>query len=240
MPPRPREPDVPPDARPREPDVPADLEPAGVGCLDDDAVLDEVAIGAGANFGTDALTDGGRTIRGLTLMRSTVTGVRVTGVTFEQAEMADVLVEDCDLSGTTFADAALRRVTFRRCRMSGVVAPDLVASDLRLVDCKADGAWLRAARLEHCELVECDLTGSDWYAARVRDSWIVRCDLSDSELSAVEMHGVALHGSTIAGANGLGSLRNVVIGPDQVLDLALPVLATLGIRVESPDTDDER
>jgi uncharacterized protein YjbI with pentapeptide repeats len=152
--------------------------------------------------------------------------------------MADVLLEDCDLSGTTFAETALRRVTFRRCRMSGVVAPDLGATELRVIDCKADGIWLRAARLELCELVECDLTGSDWYAARVRDSWIVRCDLSDSELSAVDMDGVALHGSTFAGANGVGSLRNVVIGPDQVLDLALPVLATLGVRVEIPDDDE--
>lgn len=216
--------------RPPEPRIPADLEPSDVGSLDDDADLDEVAIGPGA--------DVGGTIRGLTLKRSTVTGVRLTGATFEHAEMADVLLEDCDLSGTTFAETALRRVTFRRCRMSGVVAPDLGATELRVIDCKADGIWLRAARLELCELVECDLTGSDWYAARVRDSWIVRCDLSDSELSAVEMDGVALHGSTFAGANGVGSLRNVVIGPDQVLDLALPVLATLGVRVEIPDDDE--
>lgn len=216
-------------SRPREPRVPADLEPSDVGSLRDDADLDEVAIGPG--------TDAGRTIRGLRLRRSTVTGARLTGATFEHVELVDVLLEDCDLSGATFGDAELRRVTFRRCRLSGAVAADLLASDLRLVDCKADGLWLRAARLECCELVECDLPGSDWYAARVRDSRVVGCDLADSELSAVEMDGVALHGSTFAGASGVGSLRNVVIGPDQVLDLAVPLLATLGVRVENPPDD---
>lgn len=216
--------------RPREPRVPADLEPSDTGRLDDDADVDEVAIGAGTGVG--------RTIRGLRLRRSTVTGVRLTGATFEQAELADVLLEDCDLSGATFGDTELRRVTFRRCRLSGVVAADLVASDLRLVDCKADGLWLRAARLDRCEVVECDLSGSDWYAARVRDSRVVGCNLADSELSAVEMDGVALHGSTFPGASGVGSLRNVVIGPDQVLDLAVPLLATLGVTVENPSDDD--
>ncbi len=206
------------------PDVPAALEPADVGDLDDDAHLDEVAVGPGV--------DVGRAIHGLTISRSTVTGVRLTAATLHGVELVDVRFEDCDLSGTTLVDAELRRVTFRRCRLSGLVAADMVATDLRIVDSRADEVWLRAARLERCAIVDCDLTGSDWYGARVARSRITGSRLDGSELSGVELDDVALHGSTLADARGMGGLRNVVIGSDQVLDIALPVLAALGIRVD--------
>jgi hypothetical protein len=212
------------------PDIPAALHPAELGDLDDDAYLDEVAVGPGDDLG--------RTVRGLTISRSTVTGVRLSAATLDGVDLVDVRFEECDLSGTTFADATFRRVTFWRCRLSGVVAPDLVATDLRIVDCRADEIWLRAARFERCAIVDSDLTASDWYGARVKRSRITGTRLHRSELSGIELDDVALHGSTLDGVRGMGGLRNIVIGSDQVLDVALPVLAALGIRVDDAAADD--
>jgi hypothetical protein len=212
------------------PDIPAVLERADVGDLDDDVRLDEVAIGAGVDLG--------RTVRGLTIVRSTVTGARLTGATLDGVELVDVVFEDCDLSGTTLADAVLRRVAFRRCRLSGVVAADLAATDVRVADCRADEIWLRASRLERCAFVDCDLSGSDWYGARVSHSRITGSRLDGSELSAAVFDDVALHGSSLEGVHGAGALRNVVIGSDQVVDVALPVLAALGIRVDDSAADE--
>lgn len=212
------------------PDVPAALRSADVGDLDDDAHLDEVAVGPGVDIG--------RTVRGLTITRSTVTGVRLTAATLDGVELVDVTFEDCDLSGTTFADAVFRRVAFRRSRLSGVVAADLVATDVRIVDCRADEIWLRAARLERCALQDCDLSGSDWYAARVVHSRVTGSTLDGSELSSAVFDDVALHGSSLVGVRGAGRLRNVVIGSDQVIDIALPVLADLGIRVDDAAADE--
>jgi hypothetical protein len=219
-----------PRAQIAEPNLPPTFAPAEPGDLDDYATLDGVAIGPGV--------DVGRTVRGLEVRESTLTGVRLPGATFDGIELLDVVFEDCDLSGTTFADATLRRVVFRRCRLSGVVAADLTGADVRVADCRADEIWLRASRLDRCEFADCDLTGSDWYGARIARTRIVRCQLDGAELSAIELDDVALHGSTLAGAHGIGGLRNVVIGPDQVLDVAVPVLATLGIRIDDDPAPD--
>src|SRR5918997_760131 len=138
-----------------EPSLPPDPPRAGVDDLDDDVRLDEVAIGPGSAAG--------RAIDGLTLRRSSLTGVRLTGATLQGLELVDVLVEDCELAGVTFTGARFTRVTFRGCRMSGVVANDVTASDMRIIDTKADEIWLRSARLEQDDVV---LLGSTFAGAR--------------------------------------------------------------------------
>jgi len=131
----------------------------------------------------------------------------------------------------------LRRVAFRRCRLSALVAGELVASDLSLVDCKADEAWFRMARIERAEVSRCDLTGSDWYRAQVSKAHMMGCRLEGAQFSLAKLDDVALHGSSLAGVLGGDGLRNVVVGPEQVLDLALVVLPSLGVRIEDPPED---
>jgi hypothetical protein len=43
---------------------------------------------------------------------------------------------------------------------------------------------------------------------------------------------VAIHGSSIVGVRGLGSLQKLIISGDQLIDVAIPVLAERGIRVD--------
>ncbi len=68
---------------------------------------------------------------------------------------------------------------------------------------------------------------------------ITDCRLAGAEFSQAKLDDVALHGSQLAGVKGGGGLRNLIIGPDQVLDLALAVLPSLGIRIEDPPDDGE-
>ncbi|HET6954445.1 MAG TPA: hypothetical protein VFI47_29035, partial [Acidimicrobiales bacterium] len=110
-------------AAPAAPVVPDGLAPAALDDLDDDATVDRVAIAG------ETAVD--LAVRGLTLRRSRLAGVRLPGATFDHVEMVDVEWEDCDLSGLTLGIAVLARVEFRRCRLSGLVAPDLAASDVR-------------------------------------------------------------------------------------------------------------
>ena len=108
---------------------------------------------------------------------------------------------------------------------------------MALRDCRAEEAWLRAGRFEHCDVVDCDLTGSDWYGAQVRRSRIVRSRLDGSELSTAEFDDVALHGTSLAGVRG-AALRDVVIGSDQVIEVAVAVFGTYGIVIDD-DADGE-
>jgi hypothetical protein len=96
-----------------------------------------------------------------------------------------------------------------------------------------DEAWLRSAVLDHCAFEDCDLTGADLLGARLTDVRFVGCRLDGVEFASVWTEGtVALHGSTFEGASGLSDLRGLVIGHDQVLPMALPILAAHGVRID--------
>jgi len=212
-----------------EPAVADDLE-----LLDDLEWADDARLADVAIRGSSLV---GGTVRGVSLSGARLTGVQLTGSTFEGADLVDVVLEDCELSGVTLTGARLRRVVMRRCRLSGLVAAELHAADLQVVDSKADEAWLRMSVLDRCAFVNCDLTGSDWYRAKLAATRFVRCRLDGSELSQASFDEVALHGSTLEGVRGAGAFRGLVIGSDQVADLALPLFGALSIRIDDDYLD---
>jgi uncharacterized protein YjbI with pentapeptide repeats len=223
----------------RSPELPGSR--GDLASVDLDDVGDDDAL-TGVRLTGDAV---GRTVDGLSLRGAIVAGCRLTGATLSGLDLHDVVLTDCDLSGATLAGAVLRRVTIERCRLSGVVANDVSAEDVTVRDCRAEEAWLRAARLEHCDIADCELTGSDWYGAVVRRSRILRTRLDGSELSTAVLDDVALHGSSLAGVRG-ADLRDVVIGTDQIMEVAVALFATRGIVIddaagdETADTDAAR
>ena len=144
---------------------------------------------------------------------------------------------ECELSGAVLAGARFERVVFTRCRMSGVVAAELRGEDVRFEECQMDQAWLRAAVLDRCELVDCDLRGADLYGARVTRSAFRRCDLTEVDVSTSDFDAVSLHGSTVDRLTGADSLRGVTIGSDQLVPLAVPILAARRILVDDDPPD---
>lgn len=223
-----REP-VRPRGAPDPPRLPDELAPADLDDIADDDALDGVRVDGGAAVA--------RSIEGLVVRHATLTGCRLTGAALPGLELVDVALRDCDLWGATLTGAVLRRVTIERCRLSGLVASDLIATDVGLRDCRAEEAWLRAARFDHCDIADCELSGSDWYGAHVRRSRILRSTLDGSELSTATFQDVALHGSSLAGVHG-ADLRDVVIGSDQVVEVAVAVFATRGIVIDDAAADE--
>lgn len=181
-------------------------------------------------------------VPGVEIARSRLTRLALTGLELAGWRLLDVVLVDCELSGTVLSDARFERVVFRRCRMSGLVAAELRAEDVRFEECRMDQAWLRGAVLDRCELVDCDLRGSDLYAARVTRSAFRRCDLTEADVHGSDFELVSLHGSTVDRLKGADALHDVTIGSEQLVPLALPILAAQRIRVddEPPDLVDER
>lgn len=200
--------------------------------LDDHELLEDVEWTGGA----------AGSVVGVEIVRSRLTGITFTGLELRDLRLLDVELVECELSGAVLTGARWERVVLRHCRMSGVVAAELRAVDVRLQDCKADQAWLRASRLDRCEVVDTDLSGADLYGASVRRSAFRRCDLTGVDVSASEFDEVSLHGSTIDRMKGAESLQRVTIGSEQLVPLALPILAARSITVddEPPDLVDSR
>jgi uncharacterized protein YjbI with pentapeptide repeats len=176
-------------------------------------------------------------VPGVEIERSCLFGLQLTGLELAGWRLLDVVLVDCELSGAVLSDARFERVVFTRCRMSGLVAAELQAEDVRFEGCKMDQAWLRAAVLDRCELVDCDLRGGDLYGARVTRSALRRCDLTEVDVTGSELEAVSLHGSTVDRLKGAASLRGLTIGSDQLVPLALPILAAQGIVVDDDPPD---
>jgi uncharacterized protein YjbI with pentapeptide repeats len=178
-----------------------------------------------------------RGVAGVEIVRSRLVGVRLTGLELVDLRLLDAVLVECELSGAVLTAARAERVVFTRCRMAGLVAAELQAEDVRFDGCQMDQAWLRASRLDRCELVDCDLRGADLYDARVTRSAFRRCDLTEVDVSGSDFEGVSLHGSTVDRLKGAASLRGLTIGSDQLVPLALPILAAQRIQVDDDPPD---
>ena len=78
-----------------------------------------------------------------------------------------------------------------------------------------------------------DFTGAKLPMVRFTGS-----DLRGARFTKVDARRARLHGCNIAGLRGADSLRGVIIGDDEVPDLAAALLDALGIAVEpAPGTD---
>jgi hypothetical protein len=62
------------------------------------------------------------------------------------------------------------------------------------------------------------------------------CDLRGAECSASSWPGARLHGSNLDGIKGAGARREVTIGSDQIVALALGMFSAFGVKVDDdPD-----
>jgi hypothetical protein len=76
------------------------------------------------------------------------------------------------------------------------------------------------------------MSEADFYASKLTASSFHRCDLSRAEFSRAGCDHVSLHGSTLEGIRGADSLGGCAIGSDQIVALALPLFAAVGVVVE--------
>ena len=196
--------------------------------LDDHDVLEDVDWTGGAPA----------SVTGVEIIRSRLTGITFTGLELAELRLLDVELVECELSGAVLTGARWERVVLRRCRMSGIVAAELQATDVRLDGCKADQAWLRASRAR-------PVRARRHRPARRRP---LRRAGHAVGVPALRPHrgrrdrlplraGVAprLHRRPPQGSRGAAG--RCTIGSDQLVPLALPILAARGITVDDDAPD---
>jgi uncharacterized protein YjbI with pentapeptide repeats len=98
---------------------------------------------------------------GLSVQRSCLRRIRLTGAELGEAKLADVTFDECRLDVTGFRHARLERVAFRDCRMGECDFTGATLTDVLFERCDLNRAGFPAARLERVELRRCDLTGLD-------------------------------------------------------------------------------
>ncbi|HUS62072.1 MAG TPA: pentapeptide repeat-containing protein [Acidimicrobiales bacterium] len=161
-----------------------------------------------------------------------ITNARFTAASLHKVHLSDCVISDSDFVGASLAELNATRVELTRCRMSSVDVAGAHLRDVAFFDCKLDGANLRMTTWERCELVDCDLSEADLASARLDGTRVFGCDLSSAQLSKASLAGARLHGSRLESVKSVESLKGAVIGSDQMVPVALALLAAVGITVE--------
>lgn len=154
-----------------------------------------------------------------------------TSCKFDKLSAVDVVFEDCELSASSMQEGSVGRTEFRQCRMSGVNFAGTQFRDVVFRECKLDHANLRNCELERCLFVDCDLREASFNESTFTTTQIRDCNLQQGEFSYVKIDGLLLRGSQLHDLQGVGYLRNAVIGSDQVMPLAASLIMHAGIEI---------
>jgi uncharacterized protein YjbI with pentapeptide repeats len=158
-------------------------------------------------------------------------GVQFTGARLQFARFLDCVFADSDLSGLILEECALTRVEFRSCRASGMQAASGRFVDVGIIGSKMDGASFRMSKWERGEIIDSDLTEGDFYAAKMPNSRITGCDLARAELSRTHLAGTRLRTSNLDGVRVGDSFREITIGTDDLIPVALALFKVLRISI---------
>jgi hypothetical protein len=172
---------------------------------------------------------------GLDIQQCRISASNFSGSELARSRIVDTVFVDCDLSGAALDESVLTRVEFRNCRMSGMILNAAKLRDVLIIECKAEMMSMRMITAQRLTCAGSLLRAADLYSGAFELTRFFDCDLAGAELSAATFTDVRLHGSDLGDIRGIGSLRNVVIDPEQMHGIALALLAAQHV-----DVDDER
>jgi uncharacterized protein YjbI with pentapeptide repeats len=98
-------------------------------------------------------------VRGGSLWRARVTRSRLTGLSWNEGLVRDVVFSDCRVDLSSFAAARLEQVAFERCLLMQADFQEAQLRAARFVDCDLSEADLSATRFDRCELRGCTIDG---------------------------------------------------------------------------------
>lgn len=116
--------------------------------------------------------------------------------------------------------------------MSGIVLAGARMEDVLFSRCKLDMANLRMLDGLRVEFLDSDLREADFHAARLAATGIHDSDLSSADFSRATPRHLRLHGSHLHELKGASALGDVVIGPDQLMDMSMALFNDSGITVD--------
>lgn len=177
----------------------------------------------------------------LALPNTIARGVSLDGVILDKVEISssklhktlltDVICNECLFFGTDFDGSGLLRIEFNKGMFSGIILSDTGIRDVVFSGVKLNLANFRMAKLVNVRFEDCDLQESDFKEAQLQKVVFSGCDMTGTDFLQAKMHNVDLRGSNITAIRGLTGLRGATIDTTQLIGLANPLAAELGIKI---------
>jgi uncharacterized protein YjbI with pentapeptide repeats len=98
-------------------------------------------------------------VRGGSAWRAWIARSRLTGVSWTEGMVRDVVLSDCRIDLSSFAATRLEQVVFERCLLMQADFQEANLRAVRFVECDLTEADLMGARFERCELRGCTIDG---------------------------------------------------------------------------------
>jgi uncharacterized protein YjbI with pentapeptide repeats len=98
-------------------------------------------------------------VRGGSMWRALVLRSRLTGLSWTEGLVREVVLRDCRIDLSSFAATRLDQVVFERCLLTQADFQEAQLRAVRFVDCDLSEADLTDARFDRCEMRGCTLDG---------------------------------------------------------------------------------
>lgn len=155
--------------------------------------------------------------------------VRFCNTEFEELQLDDVRLQNCDLAAACWYKTAWHRVEVLECRMTGFLAGEAFFDEVVFKDCQLNLAQFRFATLRSVRFEHCDLSEIDLLEARLSRVTFHECSLRGAELSGTSFKGIDLTTCDIDGAH---LSAKELQGAHLNLRQAVAVVESMGIIVE--------
>ena len=159
--------------------------------------------------------------------------VRDTGARLDHLWLADVVIENCELSGAVLVDVCASHALTSGCQLAAL--PRVTAArlrDVRFINCKLDEANFRTATGERVQL-DRNATGRR-RLLRSRDPrcTVLRLRPDLGRGSHCQLPAAVLQGSALEALQGAAYLKGVTIDSAQILPFALRLIGAMDICID--------
>lgn len=170
-------------------------------------------------------------LTGATVESTVLAGARVLGGQVTGLRLRDVVAEQAVLAGIVVDGGGATRIRVSGGRVSGTVWIRGEFHDVVFDQVRADGLALRSCLLRRAWFVKCDLSGLDLTETRLDHVRFENCDLSGAVFSGALITAARLRGCRFDGVVGAGGLAGAEVDSEDLMTLAGPMAAALGISV---------
>jgi uncharacterized protein YjbI with pentapeptide repeats len=168
---------------------------------------------------------------GRPFLECTLVGCDLTDTALHSTRWSDCVWERVHGAGIALQEASLHDVTIEGSRLAAVSAWGSTWRGVTVRGGKVDFLNLRGARLKDVVFEDCVVIELDLHEATVQGLSFEGCTLVEPEFGGGSYAALDLSGATLRSPRGVAGLKGATVSPVQLVELAAPLAAELGITV---------
>jgi uncharacterized protein YjbI with pentapeptide repeats len=203
--------------------------------VDDSVAITSIDLEDEADFGDFILLGAnlvGSSATQVVIERAHIKQSRCNALNLIKSKLADVILQDCDLSNGQWLDCKFNRVEIIGAKLTGLHLVNGDFTDLKMSSCAGEMVQFHGSTFKRCLLQDCQLKGADFRFCNLEGAALRRCDLTGAEFYGAKLNGADLRDCDLSGLKAHPEdLKGAIIDADQAAMLGRQFALLLGIDV---------